>query len=93
MLRLNLYLAPGNMSEWAANGLGAATTSPSNRGHASFVHIPALIALRLCCVPCGALIDGPGVYCTILRAAAIGFAGKWWQKSFCLSGRLLLLLG
>lgn len=77
MLRLNFYLAPGTiMSEWAANDLGAATTSPSNRGHASFVHILALIALRLCCVPCGALIDGPGVHRTILRAAAIGFAGK-----------------
>jgi hypothetical protein len=47
------------MPEWVAKYLGAATTSPSNRGHASFVHILALIALRLCCVPCGALIDGP----------------------------------
>ena len=76
MLRLNLYFAPSTMSKWAANGLDAATTSPSNRGHASFVHILALIALRLCCVPCGALIDGPGVHRTILRAVAIGFAGN-----------------
>ena len=76
MLRLSLHLAPGTMSEWAANDLGAATTSPSNRGHASFVHILALIALRLCCVPCGALINGLSIHRTILRAAAIGFAGK-----------------
>ena len=77
MLRLNLYLAPGTtMPEWAAKYLGAATTSPSNRGHASFVHILALIALRLRCVPCGALIDGPGVHRTILRAAAMGIASK-----------------
>ena len=76
MLRPNLYLAPGTMSEWAANDLGAASTSPSNRGHDSFVRILALIALRLCCVPCGALIDGPSVHHTILRAAAIGFASK-----------------
>ena len=62
------------MSEWAANNLGAATTSPSNRGRASFVHILALIVFRLCCVPCGALIDGPGVHRTILRVVAIGFA-------------------
>lgn len=59
------------MPEWAANDLGAATISPSNRGQASFVRILALIALRLMLCALRSFNRWSGVNCTILHAAAM----------------------